>query len=615
MGKIIGTAGHVDHGKTELIKALTGIDTDRLAEEKERGLTIDLGFAYIDLERSGRVGIIDVPGHERFLKNMLAGVGGMDLAVLVVAANESVMPQTREHFEILRFLRIQHIIVAVSKMDLVDEETLLLVQEEIKDLLSDTPYRDAPVVAYSSVSGEGIDELKKVLDEAVGSIEERDPQSQFTRLAIDRCFDLKGIGTVITGTLLSGTLSEGEEVVILPPGYKTKARQIQEHNEKKKVVHAGERVAVNLPGIEKHMVERGYVITTEDSYSPTQKLLVRIEPTAGGKSIKDMTRVKVYLGSGEYIARLELIGKRRIPAGETFICYLVCENEMVAVRKDRFILRYYSPMHLLGGGVVLDAFPVIKKRFSADALENAEKLADASDDESFLLFLHDTHLPRELLRKRMQLPREAFETVCKTLLSEGRIAHIGDEVISTERLRLLSEKIADRVTRFHEEKPLKKGMDKEQLRASLDMERSTFDALLALVDGIELEKNYVRRKDFSPEFDPEMKKRRSQVLSALKHDPFKPEKIAEDDVVRNLRDEGEIVRVKGGVYFHKDAIEKAKVLIRNGIAKKGALTVGEIKDILHTTRRYAIPLLEYLDSITFTVRKGDVRELGKAARE
>ncbi len=609
MGKIIGTAGHVDHGKTELIKVLTGIDTDRLAEEKERGLTIDLGFAYIDLEHSGRVGIIDVPGHERFLKNMLAGVGGMDLAILVIAANESVMPQTREHFEILQFLRIPHIIVAVSKIDLVDEETSLLVGEEIKDLLHDTPYEDAPVVFYSSVTEEGIEELKKVLDEMVGSATERDPKNQFTRLAIDRCFDLKGIGTVITGTLLSGALHEGDEVVILPPGHKTKARQIQEHNEKKGTVHAGERVAVNLPGIEKRMVERGYVITKEGDLIPSTKLLVRIEPVKGGKMIKDMTRVKVYLGSGEYIGRLELIGKRKVGAGEPFVCYLVCEEHMVAIRKDRFILRYYSPMLLLGGGVVLDAFPVIKKRFSHDALKNAGKLADASDEESLLLFLHDGHLPTEQLRERMQLPVHSFETVCHALLSDGRIAHIGDELITTDRLRLLSKEIVDRIDRFHTEKPLKKGIDKEHLRVSLQMERPTLDALLAKIDGVELEKNYVRRKGFTLQFDPVMKKRKEQVLSALMRTPFKPEKITEDDVVRNLRDEGTIVRVKGGINFHMDAVEKGKMLIRKAIEKKGPLTAGELKDVLQTTRRYAIPFLEYLDSIKFTVRKGDVREL------
>jgi selenocysteine-specific elongation factor len=615
MGKIIGTAGHVDHGKTELIKALTGIDTDRLAEEKERGLTIDLGFAYIDLEHAGRIGIIDVPGHERFLKNMLAGVGGMDMVILVVAANESVMPQTREHFEILRFLRIQNIIVAISKIDLADEETVLLVKEEIKDLLEGTSFEKAPVVTYSSSTGQGIDKIKQVLDKMVGHIDERGTENQFTRLAIDRCFDLKGIGTVITGTLLSGTLREGDEIIVLPPGYKTKARQIQEHNQKKELVHAGERVAVNLPGIEKHMVERGYVITKEDSLIPTEKLLVRIEPTKGGKAIRDMTRVKVYLGSGEYIARLELIGKRKVPAGEPFVCYLVCENTMVAVRKDRFVLRYYSPMHLLGGGVVLDAFPVIKKRFSPEALKRAEKLAEATDDESLLLFLHSTHLPKEHIRKRMQVPPQAFEHICERMLNEGSIVQIGNELIAAERLKILSEEVVDRIARFHKEQPLKKGIDKEQLRTSIGMERATFDALIGKIEGIELEKNFVRHTDFAPQFDPEMKKQSAQILSALKRNPFKPEKITEDDVVRSLRDEGIIVRVKGGIYFHADAVEQGKLLIRKAIEKRGPLTASELKDVLKTTRRYAIPFLEYLDSIRFTVRKGDVRELGKVRKE
>jgi selenocysteine-specific elongation factor len=471
------------------------------------------------------------------------------------------------------------------------------------------------VVPYSSVTGEGIEELKRVLDERVGCIEVRDTEDQFARLAIDRCFDLKGIGTVITGTLLSGTIHEGDEIVILPPGHRTKARQIQEHNQKKESVGAGERVAINLPGIEKHMVERGFVIAKEGTLTPTERMLVRIEPARGVKAIKDMTRVKAYLGSGEFIGRLELVGKRKVPAGEPFVCYLVCEGKMVAMRKDRFILRFYSPMRLLGGGVVLDAFPEIRKRFSSDALQNAEKLAEASDEESLLLFLHNGHMPKGQLSMRMQLHPRVFESLSMKLLSDGRIAEIGDELITTGRLKELSEDILRSIDDFHSKMPLKKGIDKEQLRVSLHIQRHTLDALLAAIREIEVEKNFVRRAGFTPQHDPSMKKRRDQVLQSLKGALFSPEKITEDDVVRNLRDEGEIVRVKGNIYFHKDAIEKAKVLIRNGIAKKGALTAGEIKDILHTTRRYAIPLLEYLDSIKFTIRKGDVRELGKSSRE
>ncbi len=615
MGKIIGTAGHVDHGKTELIKALTGIDTDRLQEEKERGLTIDLGFAYIDLEHSGRVGIIDVPGHERFLKNMLAGVGGMDMVILVIAANESVMPQTREHFEILQFLRIQHIIVAISKIDLVDEETLLLVREEIKDLLHNTRHEDAPVVAYSSATGEGIAEIKEVIDRIVEKIEPHDQVNQFTRLAIDRCFDLKGIGVVITGTLLSGILREGDEVVILPPGHRTKARQIQEHNERKQLVHAGERVAVNLPGIEKKMVERGHIIAKPGALLATDRMLVKIEPARAGKAIKDMTRIKIYLGSGEYIGRLELIGKRKAGAGEHFICYLVCEEEMVALRRDRFVLRYYSPMKLLGGGTVLDAFPVIKKRFSADALKYAEQLADASDEETLMLFLQDGHLSRETLQRKMQVPSRRFDELSQALCSAGRIAHIGDELITIELLKQLSQQIVDRIALFHREKPLKKGIDKEQLRAMIAMERSAFDALLARIDGIELERNFVRSKGFSPQFDPRMKKRIQEVVGVLTRAPFKPGKITEDDVVRTLLDEGMIVRTRGGIFFHRDTVEQAKQLIRKAIEKKGPLTVSQLKDVLHTTRRYAIPLFEYLDSIQFTVREGDVRKLGKESKQ
>lgn len=609
MGKIIGTAGHVDHGKTELIKALTGIDTDRLSEEKERGLTIDLGFAYIDLEKSGRIGIIDVPGHERFLKNMLAGVGGMDVVILVIAANESVMPQTKEHFQIMRLLGVKDVIIGISKIDTVDEETRFIVKEEVRDLIHNTPYEDSPIVEFSSVTGEGLSQITEVLDERVSKIRERGSKNQFTRLAIDRCFELKGIGTVITGTLLSGSIEEGEEIVILPPGHKTKARQIQEHNVRKNKVLAGERVAINLPGIEKRMVERGNIISKEGQLSPTDRLLVLIEPVKETGDIKDLTRVRIYLGSGEYLGRLELIGKRKVFSDKKFVSFLVLEEEIIALRKDKFILRMYSPMKLLGGGLILDAFPKIKRRFSQDALKDVEKLIDASDGDTLLFYLHGSHLPGENLRKRMQLPPAEFKSICDILLTEGRIVILGDEIFSSNALGAIKKDIIERVDRFHKKNPLKKGLDKEGLRTALDIERNIFDLLLSSMVEIKVEKNYVKLSHFTPQFDEETSKRKKRILASLKKNPFKPDKLEEDDLIRNLVGEGEIVKIKENMYFHRDAVEQGEKLIREAIEKRGPLGVSEIKDLLKTTRKYIIPFLEYLDRIKFTVRKGDLRDL------
>ncbi len=609
MGKIIGTAGHVDHGKTELIKALTGIDTDRLSEEKERGLTIDLGFAYIDLEKSGRIGIIDVPGHERFLKNMLAGVGGMDVVILVIAANESVMPQTKEHFQIMRLLGVKDVIIGISKIDTVDEETRFIVREEVRDLIHNTPYEDSPIVEFSSVTGKGLSQITEVLDERVSKIRERGSKNQFTRLAIDRCFELKGIGTVITGTLLSGSIEEGEEIVILPPGHKTKARQIQEHNVRKNKVLAGERVAINLPGIEKRMVERGNIISKEGQLSPTDRLLVLIEPVKETGDIKDLTRVRIYLGSGEYLGRLELIGKRKVSSDKKFVSFLVLEEEIIALRKDKFILRMYSPMKLLGGGLILDAFPKIKRRFSQDALKEVEKLIDASDGDTLLFYLHGSHLPGENLRKRMQLPPAEFKSICDILLKEGSIVILGDEIFSSNALEAIKKDIIERVDRFHKKNPLKKGLDKEGLRTDLDIERNIFDLLLSSMVEIKVEKNYVKLSHFTPQFDEETSKRKKRILASLKKNPFKPDKLEEDDLIRNLVGEGEIVKIKENMYFHRDAVEQGEKLIREAIEKRGPLGVSEIKDLLKTTRKYIIPFLEYLDRIKFTVRKGDLRDL------
>jgi selenocysteine-specific elongation factor len=609
MGKIIGTAGHVDHGKTELIKALTGIDTDRLSEEKERGLTIDLGFAYIDLEKSGRIGIIDVPGHERFMKNMLAGVGGMDVVILVVAANESVMPQTVEHFHILRFLGVKDIIVGISKIDLVDEETRVIVREEVTDLIGNSPYQEAPIVEFSSVSGEGLQKVREVLDERVAAIGERGSGEQFTRLAIDRCFDLKGIGTVITGTLLSGSLREGEEIVILPSGQKTRARQIQEHNIKKKQVAAGERVAVNLPGISKGMVKRGNIISKENELLPTERLLLSIEPIKGCGTIKDLERVKIYLGSGEFLGRLELIGRRKISQEERFVSYLLCEEKIVAVRKDRCIIRRYSPMKLLGGGIVLDSYPEIRKRFSKGVAQDVEKLVDSDEEETLLAFLQGKHLPIERVRLKMQIPPDDFKKLCDGLLKKGKIEILGEEIFSSEGREVVQDEVEKSVKNYHERNPLKRGMDKEALRNKIGIERQTLDLLLSMMSSITVDKNLVRMSGFSPKFDKDTLKRRDAILHSLKRDPFKPESIQEDDLVRALIEEGEIVKVKSGLYFHKDAVERGKRLIGNAIKKNGPLSAGHLKDVLKTTRKYAIPFLEYLDQIKFTVRKGDVRDL------
>lgn len=609
MGKIIGTAGHVDHGKTELIKALTGIDTDRLAEEKERGLTIDLGFAYIDLEKSGRIGIIDVPGHEKFMKNMLAGVGGMDIVILVVAANESVMPQTREHYQIMRLLGVKDMIIGVSKIDIVDKETCSIVKEEIKDLVKDTPYQDAPIIEFSSLTGEGISEIRKVLDEKVDSIRSCVSDEELTRLAIDRCFELKGIGTVITGTLLSGSLKEGEDIFILPGEIKTKARQIQEHNQRKSNVSAGERVAINLPGVDRNDIERGDVITKEGQFKPTGRLLVYMETVQNVKRIKDMTRIRLYLGSGEFLGRLELIGRRKVSGGDSFVSYISLEQEIVARRKDRFIFRRYSPMNLLGGGYVLDAFPEISKRFSPATLKRTERLVNAKDEDILLYFINDRHLRKDIVRGRMQMVEEKFEAICERLVEDNRIIAVGDEMFTKESYQKIRNEIVKRVEKFHNKHPLKRGMDKEDLRSKLGLARDTFDDLISSMGDVEMKKNYVKTSGFKPQFDEKTAKKREEILNNLKKAKFKPQKLEDSDLVRNLVHEGFLIKVKEGIYFHKDIFELGKELIKQAIEKKGPLGVSELKEKLNTTRKYIIPFLEYLDSQKFTLRKGDVRVL------
>ncbi|MBA7617180.1 Selenocysteine-specific elongation factor [subsurface metagenome] len=356
-------------------------------------------------------------------------------------------------------------------------------------------------------------------------------------------------------------------------------------------------------------MERGNIISKEGQLSQTDRLLVLIEPVKETGDIKDLTRVRIYLGSGEYLGRLELIGKRKVSSDKKFISFLVLEEKIIALRKDKFILRMYSPMKLLGGGLILDAFPKIKRRFSQDVLKEVEKLIDASDGDTLLFYLHGSHLPGENLRKRMQLPPAEFKSICDILLKEGSIVILGDEIFSSNALEAIKKDIIERVDRFHKKNPLKKGLDKEGLRTALDIERNIFDLLLSSMVEIKVEKNYVKLSHFTPQFDEETSKRKKRILASLKKNPFKPDKLEEDDLIRNLVGEGEIVKIKENMYFHRDAVEQGEKLIREAIEKRGPLGVSEIKDLLKTTRKYIIPFLEYLDRIKFTVRKGDLRDL------
>lgn len=604
----------MDHGKTELVKALTGVDTDRLEEEKRRGLTIDLGFAPLDLPKSGRVGIVDVPGHIHFLKNMLAGVGGIDLAILVVAADEGVMPQTKEHFQILRLLRVPQMVVVISKIDSVSSDIVELVIEEVRELLKDTYLESSPIVRTSSVTGEGLEDLKGLLDSIISAFPPKNYQKP-PRLPIDRVFVLKGVGTVITGSLISGRISQGEEVLIYPKMIKTRVRQIQVFKERKEEALAGNRVALNLVGVGKDEIERGDVISKPGFLNPTRMLDVRLEILPEVSLVKDWTRVRLYMGSAEVLGRIAILGEREIQGGQQAYCQIRLEDDITAVFGDRFVLRSYSPMRLLGGGVVLDPNPVKHKRFDKGVIEILTARAKGDLREILTAELRSRYLKRDDLKRNLNVEEDRINAVIKDLRDEGRIEVLGDYLFDKERLKGIKQEIVKTVRQFHREQPLKFTVSKEELKTKFPFESELFNKILSTIDEIQVLGDKIRLKYQKISFTPEQLIQREKIEKAFIESRFSPPSREEilkkyaPEVFYYLVERGVLIRINEEIFLHKDLLEEAKTLIEDHIKKHGEIRLSQLRDLLNTTRKYAVPLAEYLDGIGFTERVGDVRRL------
>lgn len=614
MGVIIGTAGHVDHGKTELIKALTGVDTDRLEEEKRRGLTIDLGFAPIDLPKSGRVGIIDVPGHIDYLKNMLAGVGGIDLALLVIAADEGVMPQTLEHLQILRLLKVPRLVVVVSKVDLVDGETRELVAEEVKDLLLGSYLADSPLVEVSPATGDGLDELSRTVDELVAGFPEKD-LTQPPRLLVDRVFVLKGVGTVITGSLVSGTIKEGEELVVYPRRKRTRARQIQVFNEKRETAEAGNRVALNLVGLTKGEVMRGDVVSKEGILSPTRLLDARLEVLPEARRIKDWARVRLYLGSGEFLGRVALMERRQLDAGDEGFCQLRLEREVVALYGDRFVLRLYSPMELLGGGTILHATPEKHKRNDSAVLQAMKARAGTDLANMIVTELEFREVRDEELRASLNVKGEDWKIILGELTHKGEVIKAGAYLFGRHRWAELKERMVKRLQGFHSKYPLRSGMPKEELKRRLGLKDAVFGTALDAFEEIEIEGGTVRLRGREIRLTGqqlEQARRLEKVFLKARFSPPDRTQVLQDfdkEIFGSLLANGTLIKVTEDLFFHREAIEKAKKLIAQYVNENREIRLSDMRDILGSTRKYVVPLAEYFDTIRFTKRSGDLRTL------
>ncbi|MDI3280741.1 MAG: selenocysteine-specific translation elongation factor [Bacillota bacterium] len=632
---IIGTAGHVDHGKTTLVKALTGVDTDRLKEEKERGLTIDLGFAPFLLPSGRRAAIVDVPGHERFIKNMLAGVTGIDVVLLVVAADEGIMPQTEEHLDILSLLRVSRGVVVLNKADLVDPEWLDLVREEVRTRLLSTPLANSPIVAVSAVTGEGIPELLAAIEEVVGAAAEVE-RGELLRLPVDRVFAVPGHGTVVTGTLLGGAVRPGDEVEVLPLRRRVRVRQVQVHERPVEVAQAGERVALNLVGVEKAELARGCVVAAPGLLEPTYLVDVSVRLLPGAPApLVHRARVRVHIGTSEVMGRVRLIGGDELPPGSSGYAQLFLEEPIVAVRRDLFILRSYSPPRTIGGGSILDAHPPRRRRLRPETLAELKREEEGQPADLVALALQRARrrpplTPEEIRRLTLLSPAQV-QSELKRAAAGGRAVALGREEVFLDGAyyQELRREVNAALQEFHARFPLRSGMPKEELRSRV---APAWDSRLFnfLLERLERE-GVIRRAEQAvaaaghtaraSEGEEELLRRLEEELRRGRFSPPPPLELQNrlqvpprrfEELLKVLLERGVAVRVSPEVIFHQEAFTQARQVVAEALREGGTLEAASLRDRLGTSRKYAIALLEYFDQIKFTRRVGDQRVAGSA---
>ncbi|MGQ9645501.1 MAG: selenocysteine-specific translation elongation factor [Thermodesulfobacteriota bacterium] len=628
---ILGTAGHIDHGKTALVKALTGVDTDRLKVEKERGITTELGFTFLELPSGIRMGIVDVPGHEKFVKHMVAGVWGIDLVALVIAADEGVMPQTKEHLDICRLLEVKKGVVVLTKIDLVDQDLLALVKEEVTEIIKPTFLRDAPMLSVSSITGEGIRELIAELDRLSKEVEQRSSDGLF-RLPIDRVFVMKGFGTVVTGTVISGTLSVGESVQILPSGIEAKVRTLQVYNRPVEMIRAGQRAAINLQGIETSAIERGDVLVRPHTLAPTGMLDVFIEylPSAQ-RPLKNRTKQRFHIGTNLTSASIFLLDHEELVPGERGFAQLRLEAPVVAMPHDRFVIRGSGVIQTLGGGMVLDAHPTKHKRNVPSVIEDLRVLREGSHEQAIV-----QHIVRsgfggmsmgELLKRVSASPSEV-EGVVQRMMDEGKVLLIDPEkkkVVDIRFYHQLAEMARTHLKEFHQRFPMKPGLAKAELRTKLppEMDVKLFQMVLnGLIQSkeVSLEKDQMRLSAHQISSMDEkglIKKVEEAVLKAGLQSPS-PKELSEEwseneegvqSVFEHLVHQGVLVKIKSGIYIHRIPFEHLKERLVSYLKKNKEITTSQFKEMTNVSRKYAIPLIEYFDQIKLTIRLGEKRVL------
>lgn len=626
---IVGTAGHIDHGKTALVKALTGIDADRLQEEKRRGITIDLGFAHMDLPGPNgetlRLGFVDVPGHERFVRNMLAGVGGIDLVLLVIAADEAIKPQTREHFDILQLLGVQRGITVLTKSDAVDADTLEVVRLEVEEFLRGT-FLDNPktIIAVSSLTGAGLEELKRAMARLAQEVQPRDAHA-IARLPIDRVFTMKGFGTVVTGTLVAGTIRREDELEVFPTGRRVRVRGLQVHGEIADKAIAGQRTALNLSGVSTEDLSRGMTLVPPARLEKTRKADVELHLlVSAARPLKNRARLHFHSYTMETVAEIVLAGTRQIAPGERAFARLKLPEPALLLPGDRFILRQLSPVLTIGGGVVLDAAPIPRM---PGQVEFVRILAGGSAEailRARIARRHHNGIAASRLVAETGWTKNFIETQLAAALKENRILRTEDLLIDAPALESLKVLMMSAVESFHKKNPLVAGVAKEQLRDHIAASTEVFDAAVAMLvrdkkievvgDQVRLPGHGVVMKDEEAESKKEIESAFTaaglnapalhQVLAGLKIDKARAQKI----VTLLLRDKV-LIKISDELVFHRSALEDMRRLIAAYKLKSPTIDVGQFKEMTGVSRKYAIPLLEFLDRERVTKRVGDSRQI------
>ena len=617
---VIGTAGHVDHGKSTLVKALTGIDPDRLAEEKAREMTIDLGFAWLTIGDQ-EIGIVDVPGHRDFIENMLAGVGSIDLALLVIAADEGVMPQTTEHLAILDLLQVEDGIIVLTKTDLIDDpDWLELVTLDVSDAVSGTALQEAPILPVSAYTGEGLAELKAALEQKLED-KGRHPDNGRPRLAVDRVFTLSGFGTVVTGTLDGGSLSLGDQVEIIPGNKRARVRGLQTHKRKLDTAYPGSRVAINLTGVDRDDLQRGQVIARPGTISDTILIDVAYRHLAdAGEPLKHNAQVKLFLGSAEVLARTRVIGQKDIPPGQEGWLQLALSEPAAAARGDRFILRRPSPPATLGGGKILDPHPGRRhRRFRPDVAERLQTLAGGTPDEILLMALRRRQpMPAGELIGISGIDQDSAGAALADLIEEGQVREVGGQLITESGWRDLRQKAQQILQTYHEKNPLRLGMPREELRSRLGLSPQMFNTLMAWCTDqniIVIEGGLLRTADHELLFSPDQQQQIARFLDQMKRSDANTPSVKEaqhalgDALYYALIDLGRLRQLNADVVYESGQYEEFAGKITSFLQANGEINAAQARDLLQTSRKYAIALLEHLDDIKVTRRVGDVRVL------